>query len=492
MTSRDHTLPPPALKTAQRGPTRRALTLGLAAAGLAGQALAQTPPATAPLAPTLPPAPPPALRPDQAAVVVRALERADAQGLDRDALLALAQSDPAAAALRYGTAVHAGRLADDQFLQVWGLRPVAFDPTPGFSQAVRDDRLQPWLDSLPPPYAGYSALRRGLAAYRAIAAEGGWPAIPDGPPLKAGDSGPRVAALRARLAAEDKTVAGQGPFDAALTEAVIRAQRRYGLVPDGVVGAPSLKAFNQPVGQRVLQILANLERWRWLPAQMPPHRVQVNSAAAIVTLFQDNRPTLSMRAVSGRPGDETPMLQSAIHSVVLNPPWNVPTSIATKELWPKARRDPGYLKREDFVVIPTEGGGQRLQQRAGPKSALGRYKFDFANPYGVYLHDTPAQAGFARVSRLASHGCVRLEKPGPLAKALLQGDPAWSGEAVDAAIAKGTTVRARLPEPVPVYILYWTAFAGPDGQMNFRDDPYGWDRTLLQKAGVLKGEAKPA
>jgi murein L,D-transpeptidase YcbB/YkuD len=213
--------------------------------------------------------------------------------------------------------------------------------------------------------------------------------------------------------------------------------------------------------------------------------VQVNSGAAIVTLFQDDRPVLSMKAVSGKPGDETPMLFSNIHSIVLNPPWNVPSGIARRELWPKEHANPGYLRRNGFVVIKTEGGGSRLQQRAGSQSALGRYKFDFDNPYTVYLHDTPTQSTFSRYGRQASHGCVRLEKPKELAEALLAQDPAWTSEAIAAAVAEGSTQRVRLPTPTPIFIFYWTAFASPDGAMNFRSDPYGWDRELLQLVGVL-------
>jgi murein L,D-transpeptidase YcbB/YkuD len=142
------------------------------------------------------------------------------------------------------------------------------------------------------------------------------------------------------------------------------------------------------------------------------------------------------------------------------------------------------------VVIKTEDGGARLQQRAGDQSALGRFKFDVDNPYGVYLHDTPSRGGFDRYARQASHGCVRLEKPEALAQALLDADPQWSADAIAAAVDKGDTVRARLPGRVPVFIFYWTAFASGDGQMNFRSDPYNWDRLLLQRIGILAPAAK--
>jgi murein L,D-transpeptidase YcbB/YkuD len=296
-----------------------------------------------------------------------------------------------------------------------------------------------------------------------------------------------VAALRARLAAEDPLVPAVGVgFDKPLQEAVQRAQRRFGLRPDGVAGKDVIAYLNQPVGQRILQIVANMERWRWLPPTMPATRVQANSAAAIVTLFRDDRPILSMKAVSGRPGDETPMLMSAIHSVVFNPPWNVPAGIAQKELWPKEKAAPGYLVKNGYRIIPVEGGQPRLQQASGDQSALGRFKFDFDNPFAVYLHDTPSKGGFDLFARNASHGCVRLEKPRALAEALLEGDPKWTPEAIDLQLEGDKTVRAALPVQVPVFIFYWTAFAGSDGQMQFRSDPYDWDRLLLQRVGVLK------
>ena len=248
-----------------------------------------------------------------------------------------------------------------------------------------------------------------------------------------------------------------------------------------MVDKQTLAALNVPASERVDQILANMERWRWLPATLPADRVQVNIAAAILTLFHQDTPVLSMRAATGRPGDETPMLQSAIQSIVLNPPWNVPADIASKELWPKERAHPGYFARNDFIVIRSAEGGVRLQQKAGDKAALGHVKFDFANRYGVYLHDTPSHSAFGRYARLVSHGCVRLEKPVLLADTLMQGSDQWTPPFIDQTIAGGDTVRASLPKPIAVFLLYWTAYVGPDGQVNFRDDPYDWDRQLMQR-----------
>ena len=171
------------------------------------------------------------------------------------------------------------------------------------------------------------------------------------------------------------------------------------------------------------------------------------------------------------------MLTSSIHSIVLNPPWNVPTSIAKRELWPKGR---AALAREGYKIVGTPEGGERIVQPAGPNSALGLVKFDFDNPFAVYLHDTPSRAKFASYDRLASHGCIRLEKPIPLAELMVKADPALAGQ-VPTMIATGKTQRVQLPQKVAVYLLYWTAFASANGTMNFRADPYGWDKLLAGK-----------
>jgi murein L,D-transpeptidase YcbB/YkuD len=438
------------------------------------------------------------LRADQIALLRRTLDAAPAHGLSAAAFVApdldqrLTSRDAAtrldgqrllvAAIIRYAQAVHVGRLAPSAFMADWSVRPEAYNAAAEYQAALAQNRLAAWIDDLPPPYAGYTALQQGLAAYRRIDAAGGWPTIPAGPVMKLGVLDSRVALLRARLAAEDRTVspAGDVVFDAGLAQGVMRAQKRFGLEPTGAVDAATRNALNTSVDERIGQIVANMERWRWLPAALPADRIQVNIAAAVLTVFRGDTPTMSMRAVTGKPGDETPMLRSVIHSVVLNPPWNVPTGIATKELIPKGQ---DYLARNGFSMIPTSDGGYRLQQKAGPQSALGRMKFDFDNPYAVYLHDTPTKATFERYGRLASHGCVRLEKAEQLTRALMEGDPVWTSAAIDQTLAAGQTVRVPLSRPVAVFLLYWTAYLAPDGQMNFRADPYGWDRELLKRIG---------
>lgn len=480
---------------------RRALSATLfAPALLAATQLpdnATSPPAAMPVAPppVVAPAPPmPSLSTEQLDQLRHMLDGAAADGIAAggQTSAAPADADPDAvvrAALDYASALHHGRLADSDFMGNWGLKPPPYDPRAAFVAAVRADRLSAWIASLPPPWSGYDTLKKALASYRGIDKAGGWRPIEAGPDLAPGASGARVAALRARLAIEDHGLAaGADRYDDALVAAVQRAQRRYGLEPTGTLGATTVAALNVSAHDRVRQIEANMERWRWLPATLPAHRVQVNIAAAVLTVFDADKPIMSMRAVTGRPGDETPMLSSTIHSIVFNPPWNVPSSIATKELWPKEHAHPGYLKAHGFSVIGT-GGSARLQQ-SPKRSALGKVKFDFANPYGVYLHDTPTQGTFDRNSRLASHGCVRLAHPVALAKLMLQADPLWTSDAIDAALAKGQTVRAPLGDPVSVYLFYWTAYASADGKMTFLGDPYGWDGQLADRLTTSADRAK--
>ena len=392
----------------------------------------------------------------------------------------LALKDLKIAILRYARAQHGQRIAPESFLKEWGVKPEPYNPDKGFATAVAEGRLAAWIADLPPPSPGYEALRRALGVYRDIAAHGGWPVVPGKDKIGLGDKGARVLALRARLAVEDAQMAPAAHpdvFDQPLADAVVRYQLRNGLNPTAVVDHLTLHALNAPAAQRIAQILANLERWRWLERDLPQTRIEVNIAAAGMTVYDDNRAVLSMRAAPGRPTDQTPMLMSKVESIVINPPWNVPSSIAEKELWPKERKHPGYLEAHGFHTLQDGQGGVRLQQEAGP-SALGKLKFDFPNAYGVYLHDTPAHATFATDTRAVSHGCVRLQHPQDLALLLLKANPGFNPEQFQSDIDSGDTKRVRLAVAMPVIILYWTAYVA-QGQVSFRPDLYDWDQTVL-------------
>lgn len=227
---------------------------------------------------------------------------------------------------------------------------------------------------------------------------------------------------------------------------------------------------------------ANLERLRWLPREEPATRVDVNIASATLIYVVDGQPKLTMRTASGKPGDETPMLTSKIDAIVLDPPWNVPEAIAANELTPKG---PEYLAEHGFV---TNDAG-RLVQQPGPGSALGLVKFEFANPYAVYLHDTPSKAAFDKAGRAVSHGCVRLERAMDLANLLLANEPGWSPERVADVVASQQTTTVKLHTPVPVRLLYMTAVPSAGG-IAVLPDIYGWDADLLTR--LDRGAGEPA
>ena len=423
----------------------------------------------------------PILDPDDTRLVVAALAAAADQGLTPGDFPAAAE----AGAVAYARAQHGGRLPAGAFPQDWAIRPAPYDAEAAFARAAADKDLAAWLAALPPPDARYGRLASAYARYRALAAHGGWPILPRSSPMKLGDVGVSVEALRARLTIEDPAASqtpvardsgGRPLYDSSLEASVRRAQLRYGLDADGRAGAATLAALNVPVEARLAQMRANLERWRWVPRELPALRVELNTADAELELHDATAPTMAMRAIVGRAGRPTPMFADLIRGVVFNPPWNVPQDIAAKEIWPKIRRDPGYMAREGFVVRP--GGG--LQQQPGPKCALGAIKFELDNPFGVYLHDTPARSLFALSQRALSHGCMRLQDPTDLAKRLLAGDPAWPETTINLTLLGGKTTRAPLKTPVPVFVFYWTAFVDDQGQLQLRPDVYRWDEKLAK------------
>ena len=354
--------------------------------------------------------------------------------------------------------------------------------------AIAAGRLRAAIAELAPPHDGYRALKAALAQARSLAARGGWPAVPDGPPLRPGDRNDRVAALRARLEASGDLAADASPaeardlLDAPLQAALRGFQERHGLDP-GAAGKLTLAALNAPAEQRVRQIEINLDRWRWLPHDLGERYIMVNIAGFTFDLIEEGRPALSMRVVAGKPTHRTPMFTGRMTNIVLNPSWNVPASIAKKEVIPHMKRDPSYLAREGFEITGS-GSQMEIRQKPGARNALGKVKFLFPNRFDVYLHDTPSRSLFSRTVRSFSHGCIRVEKPVELAEYLLKDNPAWTPQKIAAALAKGREQWVSIPRPLPVHLVYWTAWADAAGTLQLRDDIYGRDKPLLEILGT--------
>ena len=342
--------------------------------------------------------------------------------------------------------------------------------------ALEQDNISAWLKTLPPQSAGYERMKYALSVYRDLDAAGGWEVLPARLSAKSAKKLARDARLARRLRIEgDLTDTDDTADDSNPTvEALKHFQRRHGLAARGKLDKATLEALNVPAHERVLQIAANLERWRAFSRLPAATRVEVNAAAAIATLYRDNQPVMTMNAVVGKPKHDTPILQSTIMTVIINPPWIVPKSIIENEIRPTIARDETYLER-NHMYWSDDG---TLIQEPGPGNSLGRIKFEFPNNYGVYLHDTPAHALFADIDRAQSHGCVRLEHPLDLAEELLKDNAEWPREAIEQAIRDGATVRVPLEQEMPVTIAYWTAFVDDDGTVEFRPDVYGRDAPL--------------
>lgn len=388
--------------------------------------------------------------------------------------------------LRYASDVGQGRLDPAAINPYWAQRPRPLDALAVLREAALSKDVEKTLGGLLPRNPQYGALREALARYRAIAERGGWPTtLRAAARLRPGRRDGSVAVLRARLLAEGDLreavpVARADVFDAALAAALKKFEARHGLKPDGVLDAETVAALNVPVEERVRQIELNLERWRWLSPSLDERFLLVNIAGFELHAFDGGREALRMRVVTGNAArTPTPVFGRPMTHVVFRPYWNVPASIAEDEILPAVHRDRGYLQRRNMVLVKGDGGVQ-LRQRPGPGNALGLVKFLLPNPFGVYLHDTPEDALFARARRDKSHGCVRVERPFELARFALGGAPEWTPARIRAAMARGGEQHVALPAPLPVFVTYLTAWADDGGVTRFFPDVYEHDAAQLR------------
>jgi len=369
------------------------------------------------------------------------------------------------------------------------------------ADALSEEGVGNTLLRLAPSQARYWRLRTGLGLLREIARTGGWSSIGDGPKLEIGSGGDRVLALRSRLAASGdvaQTDRASDTFDQALGDAVRRFQLRHGLDVDGVVGAATLRALNVSAAERARQIQTNLERWRWLPADLGERHIEVNIAAFDVRVVEGSRTVRVHRAVVGRQYRQTPTFSGTMTYLVLSPYWHVPPTIAAVDKLPDLRANPTSMLAQRIVLLDaitnealdpssidfssmsgTEFNRRfRLRQDPGPTNALGAVKFMFPNRHNVYLHDTPSRELFARTTRGFSSGCIRVEDALGLAEYLLADQPTWTRSRIDQVVNAGLEQTVRLTRGLPIHLLYWTAWADEEGSLHFRDDLYGRDEAV--------------
>ncbi len=347
-----------------------------------------------------------------------------------------------------------------------------------------------------PSFQMFWRLYTALPEYVLYFEQGGWPKVSGSEKIELGDKSKRVREVKERLMVTGEVIAlGDDPelYDADLELAVRQFQRNHGLNDDGVIGKRSIQEMNISAEDRLKQVLLNLDRMRKESPEFEDRYVFVNIPSTELRVIDNGVTTFHSKAIVGRVARKTPLLQSEIFQAKLNPDWSVPGKIAAIDMLKHELEEPGYFYKRNVRVFTSDGRQvdprrinwrevkasgafpYRLKQDAGPENALGPVKLDFQNDHAVFIHGTSAPELFAKQDRFFSSGCVRVEDPLGLAAFLLQDDPSWTRERVDAVVKSGVTTFAKLARPIPLHIVYMTAWVDEAGQAHFRSDIYDRD-----------------
>ncbi|MFN4026151.1 MAG: murein L,D-transpeptidase [Flavobacterium sp.] len=326
----------------------------------------------------------------------------------------------------------------------------------------------------------YYKLKEVLQRYRDIEKNGGWEFIevPEGfKQLKPGDSSDLVIQIRERLflTHDIATDSKSKVYDESLQEAILKYKKRNGFSEDKIILPKHISEMNVPISDRIKTIMVNMERCRWISTDLTKSKefIVVNIPSYRLTYFKEGKAALVSNVVVGTALNETVIFSGMMSYVVFSPYWNVPKSIRDKEILPAIKKNKDYLAKHNM-----EWNGNNIRQKPGPNNSLGLVKFLFPNSNNIYLHDTPAKNLFSQEKRAFSHGCIRVQKPKELAQLILEDDPNWTPEKIDAAMNSGKEKWYTLKNKIPVYIGYFTAWVDDDGLVNFHKDIYGRDNAL--------------
>ncbi|EPB4371390.1 L,D-transpeptidase [Citrobacter freundii] len=374
--------------------------------------------------------------------------------------------------------------------------------------ALDNGQLTSFVASLAPQHPQYAAMHESLL--KLVGDTRPWPQLTGTATLRPGEWSNDIPALREilrRTGMLESTVStsakeGRSAYDRELVDAVKRFQTWQGLGADGAIGPATRDWLNVTPAQRAGVLALNIQRLRLLPSELSTS-IMVNIPAYSLVYYQNGNQVLASRVIVGRPDRKTPMMSSALNNVVVNPPWNVPPTLARKDILPKLWNDPGYLERHgytvmrgwnsketidpwqvDWATITASNLPFRFQQAPGARNSLGRYKFNMPSSDAIYLHDTPNHNLFQKDTRALSSGCVRVNKASELANMLLQ-DAGWNDTRISDALKQGDTRYVNIRQNIPVNLYYLTAFVGPDGRTQYRTDIYNYDLTARSSAQIV-------
>lgn len=350
------------------------------------------------------------------------------------------------------------------------------------------------------------ATEQAIAAYRDLAARGGWQPIQLSERMALGSKGPGVVALRQRLIVTGDLHENAGTsnvYDSYVEQGVRAFQARVGLSTTGAINRATVTALNVPVERRIRQLETNVVRLRTWSGNLGNRYVVANIPAAMVETVENGHVATRHAAGVGKIDRQSPLLQTKIPEINFNPTWTVPASIIRKDLIPKMRKEPNYLTENRIRIISPTGGeiapsqvnwnsdeATRYtfrQDPGGEFNSLGFVRINIPSPHGVYMHDTPAKGIFGDDFRFVSSGCIRLQNVRDYITWLLKETPGWDRAKIDEVIASGERINARIANPVPCYWVYITAWATPDGGVQFRDDIYNKDGLGMEPVAALQG-----
>ena len=387
--------------------------------------------------------------------------------------------------------VHFSRISPD--IQYELDRP---EPADVLNKIARAASTADALDGFHPPHAAYKALKAKLAEARK-APDGSPARIPGGQTLKYGKdkkgheivmSDPRVPALRAKLGVEGD--ADSKNYDKALADAVTKFQKANKLQANGQLNAATLDAINGPRRDRDADvIIANMERWRWMPRDLGKTHVMVNIPDFTLKIVRDGELYWQTRIVAGKPTQATPIISAEMKFITVNPTWNVPPSIIQNEYLPALAQDPTVLERMGLRIEQNADGTVRIWQPPGDRNALGRIRFNFPNKFLVYQHDTPDKHLFAHDKRAYSHGCMRVQDPlmyGEKILSIVLPQEKYTAERLRKMFG-GSEININFPFNIPVHLTYQTAFVDDSGKLVIREDVYGRDARTI---AALKGSER--
>jgi murein L,D-transpeptidase YcbB/YkuD len=331
--------------------------------------------------------------------------------------------------------------------------------------------------------SAYYLLKQQLQVYTSIAKQGGWlPVTPGTKQLRKGAISPAITKIKKRLQQTGQMSGADtsASFNDSLVIAVTNYQFRNGMKPSGMINDSFIGSLNVPVETRIRQIITNMNRMMWMPVTQGATYISVNIPEFLLAVYENNTKVFDMPVAVGKEGAHTTMFSGVLDQVVFSPYWNIPASIVQREILPKMKADPNYLKSRRMEITGKNDSLPTIRQLPGKENSLGRVKFLFPNRFDIYFHDTYAKDIFSQDKRAVSHGCIRLADAEKLANYLLRNTNSWTPARVSAAMNAGREQWVKPNPPVPVRITYYTVWVDETGQLNFRDDIYSNDKKIAQ------------